>query len=165
MRLGFALSPTPPTLEGQRWTGVRKAKPSDATGETVHLVLRDLPADAAQDHAFTWFGDQILPGDLPSPDEARGMLLNMMDIPAEYETEFNEWYNEEHMVRLGAVDGAIRLRRFRAIVGAPRYLALYHLRDPAVVSQPAWAQAADSPWTRRMQRYRVNQTRIVFTRA
>jgi len=71
-------------------------------------------------------------------EELPGMLMVWTDIPVDVEVDFNEWYNREHLPdRINKVPGFTRGRRFKAISGAPRYLALYEARSSAVMqSQP-----------------------------
>jgi len=70
--------------------------------------------------------------------EKRGILMVWTDIPAEVERDFNEWYNREHLPdRINKVPGFIRGRRFVAISGAPKYLALYEMQSATVMrSEP-----------------------------
>src|SRR5262249_21040775 len=51
------------------------------------------------------------------PDKAEGLLLNAMNIAPEFEAEFNEWYDKEHIPALAAVPGVLCARRFRATSG------------------------------------------------
>jgi hypothetical protein len=106
-------------------------------------------------------GDQTLPGDALPPQDAGGLLLNAMNVEPAAEAEFNEWYDKEHIPALAAVPGVLCARRFRATAGLPptgatrganrRYVALYHLVSPDVQTTPAWKNAADSEWTRKLR--------------
>jgi len=68
---------------------------------------------------------------------------------------FNEWYNREHMNERCDVPGFLNGRRYRAVSGTPRYMALYDLRDIGVLASPAYRQALDNPsdWTRQSMAY------------
>ena len=69
---------------------------------------------------------------------AKAILIVWTDIPAADEDDFNEWYIREH-VRSRVVDlpGFIRGRRFVALSGGPKYVALYEVEDICVFrSQP-----------------------------
>ena len=81
-----------------------------------------------------------------SAGRAGGLLLYPMNVAPEAETEFNAWYDEEHIPRLAAVPGCLSARRFRTAVavseGKQRYLALYHLESPEVCASKAWKEAA-----------------------
>jgi len=119
---------------------------------------------ARVDRLMRFEGDQILPGDqLPSP-QAGGLLLNAMNIAPELEAEFNEWYDKEHIPALAAVPGVLGARRFRGTSGNRKYVALYHLADPAVVESAEWKTARQSDWTSRLQPHFRDHLRLVLRR-
>jgi len=60
------------------------------------------------------------------------------DINRALEQEFNAWYNSEHVVELLAVPGFLAARRFQAIDGNPKYLAVYNLEQPDVLNTYAF---------------------------
>jgi hypothetical protein len=64
---------------------------------------------------------------------ANGLLLFMTDIDPALEVEFNRWYEEEHLGERMAIPGFITARRFQAIEGSPKYLAIYDLESPDVL--------------------------------
>ena len=68
-----------------------------------------------------------------APDVKRALLLVWTDIPTDIETEFNDWYNREHLRERVAVPGFVRGRRFAAISAAPKYLALYEAQSAEVM--------------------------------
>ena len=109
-------------------------------------------------------GDQILPGDQLPPAGAGGLLLNAMNIAPEIEAEFNEWYDKEHIPALAAVPGVLGARRFRGTSGNRKYVALYHLTDPAVVESAEWKTARQSDWTSRLQPHFRDHLRLVLRR-
>jgi hypothetical protein len=87
------------------------------------------------------------------PDKASPyVLLVRMGIPPEYEAEFNDWYNTDHVPALTSVPGVYGARRYRATAGSPAYLAMYELAHADIRTSDAWKKAADSPWTLRMRR-------------
>src|SRR5215472_25208 len=103
---------------------------------------------ARVDRLMRFEGDQILPGDqLPSP-QAGGLLLNAMNIAPE----------------LAAVPGVLGARRFRGTSGNRKYVALYHLTDPAVVESAEWKTARQSDWTSRLQPHFRDHLRLVLRR-
>lgn len=58
--------------------------------------------------------------------QAPALTLVWTDIPEEVDSDFNDWYNREHMRdRVLRVPGFISGRRFVAFDGKPRYLAIY----------------------------------------
>jgi hypothetical protein len=91
-----------------------------------------------------------------------GLLVNRMDVSPEHEQDFNDWYNTEHQPALCSVPGAIAARRFRAIEGGPRYMALVYLTTPEIQASEAWSTAANTPWTKRVRETYQNRWRVVY---
>lgn len=159
----------PGFLNAERWLGDEDPKISVATYDLVSPdVLRSPPYAAvggANSSVWTkrvtgmcqpimrYEGEQLVPGDRIAPGGAGALLVATMNVDPAAEHEFNEWYNSEHLPQLAAVPGVLCARRFRASdTASPRkYLALYHLTGPDVSRAPAWSQAADTEWTRRMR--------------
>jgi len=54
-------------------------------------------------------------------------------------------------------------RRFRAVLGEQKYLAIYHLRSPAVVESNEWREAVETPWTRSIRPHMTDRMRVVFS--
>jgi hypothetical protein len=84
-----------------------------------------------------------------------------MNVAPEYEAEFNEWYDNEHIPALAAVPGVLSGRRFKDPKGTHRYLALYHLKTPEVAMGADWKTAAASEWTERLRPHFRDHLRIV----
>jgi hypothetical protein len=79
----------------------------------------------------------------PTP---RALLLVMLDIdPAIDDHEFNTWYFEEHIAERLSCPGFISARRFEAVEGSPRFLALYDLEGPEALHTAAYKSLAGSP--------------------
>src|SRR5579862_1427803 len=70
-----------------------------------------------------------------------GLLMVWTDIDAEYEAEFNRWYDEEQMPGLLEVPGFLSAGRYAAAKGGPKYLAIYELEDHHVLSSAAYLDA------------------------
>ena len=67
-----------------------------------------------------------------------GLLMVWTDIDPEFETEFNRWYDEEHIPRLLQIPGFLSAGRYSALKGGPRYLAIYELEDHNVLRSAAY---------------------------
>lgn len=159
----------PGFINAERWSGDENPKIAVATYDLGSAgVLHSAPYMAiGGDNSSVWTkrvtamchrimryeGEQLVPGDRAAPDGAGGLLVASMNIDPTAEAEFNEWYNAEHLPQLAAVPGVLCARRFRSPETKPerKYLALYHLADPAVSRSEAWQKAADTPWSARMR--------------
>ena len=98
----------------------------------------------------------------------KGLLMGMMEPPAGFEEEFQDWYDTEHTPKVRSVQGFETGRRFVCLSGWPRYVALYDLTTLAVLSSPEYQKKSDqgiSPWSLRVRskmcgRYRFTGTQI-----
>jgi hypothetical protein len=85
---------------------------------------------------------------------APALQLGRMDVPAEVDREFNEWYNTIYVPNYEKVPGVIRGRRFRALVGTPTYLTFYEFEHPKVSESAAWMAQRDAvPASARMRQH------------
>jgi len=150
----------PGFLGCHRWLGADNAKHSVATYDLDSLAVLKSPSYLAigGENLSPWSkrvtarcrrllrfaGDQILPGDKIAPHNAGGLLLVGMTPAPQVETEFNAWYDTEHVSALARVPGVLCARRFRSDSGNPKYVALYHLASPEVITGPEWKQASES---------------------
>jgi len=95
----------------------------------------------------------------------QGLLLMMTDIDPANEADFNRWYEEEHLDERMGIPGFINARRFTALEGGPKYLALYDLESPDVLTSPAYQHIVGpgkSAWTKRMESQFKNFRRNVY---
>ncbi len=74
-----------------------------------------------------------------------GLLMVWTDIDAEFEPEFNRWYDEEHLPRLLQIPGFLGAGRYSALRGGPKYLAIYELEDHNVLRSSAYLELAQVP--------------------
>lgn len=97
----------------------------------------------------------------------QAILVVMTDIDPENEDELNTWYNEEHIPLILAVPGVLTARRYRAVEGQPKYLALYDVVDVRVLEQPeylritSWGPDA-TPRARRVDASYRNLSRGIY---
>ena len=151
----------PGFLACQRWIGADNAKHSVAIYDLDTLsVLRSPPylaiggenlspwskrVTAKCQRLLRFEGDQILPGDKTAPEGAGGLLLVAMTPAPEVEMAFNAWYDTEHVPALARAPGVLSARRFRAQNSSgPKYVALYHLASPEVITGAEWKRASES---------------------
>ena len=151
----------PGFLTCQRWIGADDPRHSVATYDLAGLAVLKSPEYLAigGQNLSPWSkrltarcrrllrfeGEQILPQDDVAPEGAGGLLLVGMTPAPDAETEFNAWYDTEHVPALARVPGVLTARRFRAAGGnGSKYIALYHLAAPDVVAGPEWKRASES---------------------
>ena len=93
----------------------------------------------------------VTPGIAESP-MAPALQIGRMDVPAEIDRDFNEWYNTIYVPNYEKVPGVIRGRRYRAVTGTPTYLTLYEFEHPKVSESQEWAtQQGASPVSARIR--------------
>jgi len=76
------------------------------------------------------------------------LLTVFTDIDLEYDSEFNDWYNQEHLPDLLKQPGVLDAGRYQAVLGGPRYLACYELESAAVVNAPQYLALVQNPTER-----------------
>ncbi|MGO3986532.1 hypothetical protein ABI582_19385 [Pseudomonas sp. SAS7] len=91
------------------------------------------------------------------------ILFVASDIDAEYELEFNRWYDEEHLPDRAAMAGVIKASRFKSPSDSPKYLALYWAEGISAFDCPEYAHAFkyQSVWSRRILPLMRNPTRRI----
>jgi hypothetical protein len=96
--------------------------------------------------------------------DGTGLLVIWTDIAPEYEVEFNEWYDKEHIPQLLGVPGFRTGRRYQAVDGKPKYIAIYQLADENVIKSDAFRALRENPttWTRKITPQFRNTQRGVF---
>lgn len=157
-----------PVLTRQIWRGGGTDPPTRRI--TAHpprwLSLADHQGDAAVaaegNTVLSWDLAQVLPGDRLSPAGAGGVILVSMDVDPDREDGFSDWCDTEHIPHFSSVPGVVCARRFRALRGAPAYVALYHVENTDVYASRAWTVANETPWMLRMRRFQRNRTYFMF---
>lgn len=93
----------------------------------------------------------------------RGLLLVMIEVDPAHEEEFNRWYNEEHLPERKACPGFLSARRFVAVEGEPKYLALYDLESPEILESEAYQKIyPPSEWAKKISKHFVRLVRNVY---
>ncbi|HXC38525.1 MAG TPA: hypothetical protein VN667_06225 [Burkholderiales bacterium] len=105
-------------------------------------------------------------GDTAS-EHAPFVLTVRIDIAAEFEDDFNRWYDQEHAPNFAAIPGCRGARRYRKLEGeGTKYLAMYDLENDDLPKSEAWAKAAWTDWTRKVtaniKNPLLNQGRRIF---
>jgi hypothetical protein len=75
---------------------------------------------------------------------APALQIGRMDVPAEVDRDWNEWYSTIYVPNYEKVPGVIRGRRYRAVEGSPTYLTLYEFEHPKVSESAGWDAQRDA---------------------
>jgi hypothetical protein len=75
---------------------------------------------------------------------APALQIGRMDVPAEVDREWNEWYSTIYVPNYEKVPSVIRGRRYRAVTGTPTYLTFYEFENPKVSETAAWNAQRDA---------------------
>jgi hypothetical protein len=167
-------------VKAQRWLGVADSKVSVALYDLEGVDVLQSPGYKAisgvnltpwsrrvtrKAQAICHYqAEQILPGRQAGIEEADGLVMLAVNVPEDVESEFNAWYDEEHIPLLVKVPGVLGARRFRTVGGTHRYLAVYHLTAPGVEASQAWKESVNTPWAARMRPHFRDAYRLVLRR-
>lgn len=78
-------------------------------------------------------------------DVGEGVLAIWNDIRSGRESEFEFWYNYEHLPERLSVPGFRLGRRYEAVVGGPRYLCYYITDTPDTLTSAAYLDRLNNP--------------------
>jgi hypothetical protein len=111
------------------------------------------------------------------PIEANYVFIVSMDVAPEKEALFNEVYDQEHVPTILKVPGVRAATRFRTepatLVlggqskpltgeGMPRYMAIYEIDSPDVLTSPAWMEASEiGRWPAEVRPFTHNRQHVV----
>jgi hypothetical protein len=84
------------------------------------------------------------------PLHGTGMLLTSMDVDEADESDFNRWYDREHLQERVAIEGFLEARRYVAHAAGPKYLSLYSTLNFEVLTSDAYrtALANQTAWSK-----------------
>jgi hypothetical protein len=71
------------------------------------------------------------------------LMVRIGDVPPRIETEWNKWYDTEHIPNRLNISGFLSARRFVAIQGEYKYLTLYDLARIDVLTSEAYLKLRD----------------------
>ncbi len=134
-------------------------QPSEWTrriGELLTASVRNVYVDRTPDHVR---------GDGPHPD-TKALLAVMIGVAPEHDADVEDWYDKEHLAERLACPGFLSARRFTAVQGSPRHLALYELTGLDALETPEYLRVAVQPTVRTSQilRWREQSKRNVYER-
>jgi len=98
-----------------------------------------------------------------SAAQSQGLLVVMIDIEPEFEDEFNRWYEEEHLPEREQCAGFLTARRYVAVDGQPKYLAIYELEDVGILESDAYREIGiPSRWMKSLRPHFTTMVRNVY---
>ena len=77
-------------------------------------------------------------GDIAGSGMAPALQIGRMDVPAENDADWNDWYSGVYVPNYEKVPGCIRGRRWKAVRGEPVYATVYELEDENVSETAEW---------------------------
>ena len=95
-------------------------------------------------NVYTMIHPRTLPATVAESGMAPALQIGRMDVPAEVERDWNEWYSTIYVPNYEKVPGVIRGRRYRAVEGTPAYLTLYEFEHPKVSESAEWTAQRDA---------------------
>ena len=75
----------------------------------------------------------------------KGILIIFTDFPLDEDDAVDEWYTREHVKSRVIVDGFQWGKRYEAIEGTPRYVAVYGTDDVSVLASQGYFDAGSNP--------------------
>jgi hypothetical protein len=91
------------------------------------------------------------------------LLVVQMDIPPEFESEFNNWYDNEHVPLLMMVPGWLASRRFSRIQGdSPMYMTMYELESPSAIDREEHEKTHTTEGYRRIRPHFMNFSSLLY---
>jgi hypothetical protein len=97
-------------------------------------------------------------------NDAEFVLTVRLNTPPEHEKDFTAWYNEDHIPALVGVPGVYCARRYVAVEGDPKFLAVYEMRDGGIPNTPEWDKARKYGRTAQVRPYLQDLQGIVARR-
>ena len=73
------------------------------------------------------------------------LLFTGTDVEPASEAALNDWYDQRHVPQRAAVPGFLTARRWEALEGGPKYLALYDLAGLEVLQTPEYKALSQPP--------------------
>ena len=88
---------------------------------------------------------QIYPNEIDQDTTGRGMApalqIGRMDVPAEIEAKYNDYYDNNRTPRNLTIPSCSFVRRYHVIEGQPKYLTMYEFEHENVPESQAWVDA------------------------
>ncbi len=87
-------------------------------------------------YVAAWTGPEV---SSPNPQEfAAYLYVDRFDVPEDEVQEFNIWFSCDYLPGVAELSGAVSVRRYLAVEGAPANLVMHELDDPSLVQAGGW---------------------------
>lgn len=87
---------------------------------------------------------QISPAESDPDTMGRGMApalqIGRMEVPADIEEKYNDYYDNQRTPRNLTVPGCLFVRRYHVVVGSPKYLTMYEFEHEKVPETLLWEE-------------------------
>ena len=95
--------------------------------------------------------------------QGTGVLITSMQVLPEEDSDFNEWFDKEHLPERVAIPGFLDGRRYEATNSSGRYLQIYSAVDSAVLDSAAYHKvlANQTDWSKHHIPRFIQPTRVV----
>ncbi|MDF3319941.1 SDR family oxidoreductase [Rhodococcus sp. C3V] len=94
----------------------------------------------------------------------KALIVTQGDIDPANEEEFNRWFDTEHLPERANCPGFLSARRFQAVDGAPKYLAIYEAENLGVLDTDDYrAMKTPSDWQKKIAPHLTQSSRRVYT--
>jgi hypothetical protein len=85
------------------------------------------------------------------------------DVAPEYESEFNEWCDKEHIPLLLQIPGWLGVERLRRVQGSsPKYLTFHEVEGSRTLERKELERASRTKWSRRVQPHFKNYSSTLY---
>ncbi len=137
---------------GPRYLACYELESIDALQTPEYLNMRHNPSDWTKKISLSTNGrsyvrnvyTQIYPDINDENVLGRGMApalqVGRMEVPAEIEEKYNEYYDTVRTPSNLTVPGCIAVRRYSAVEGGPKYLTIYEFEHEKVPETLAWEE-------------------------
>jgi hypothetical protein len=84
-----------------------------------------------------------LTGEIADSGMAPALQIGRMDVPADNDAAWNDWYSGVYVPNYEKVPGCIRGRRWKAVRGAPTYATVYEFENEKISETEEWLKQRD----------------------
>lgn len=94
-----------------------------------------------------------------------GLLTVFVDVPGELKSDFDRWYETEHLPALRALPAFRSASLYEAVEGSPTNLAMYQLESPETLQRPEYLEFRRTPDSELGSRVRAgwkDHTRLIY---